>query len=57
MGVGDHIHFIPVKEGIDHGADQHLIRCRGADSGSADDVAGDKGVKAADPVPHLLKAH
>ena len=57
MGVGDHIHFIPVKEGIDHGADQHLIRCRGADSGSADDVAGDKGVKAADPVSHLLKAH
>ena len=56
MGICNDVHFAVIKEFVDHGADQHLIGCGGADPGGADHVARNVGIESADLISHLLKS-
>ena len=55
MGICNDVHFAVIKEFVDHGADQHLIGCGGADPGGADHVARNVGIESADLISHLLE--
>ncbi len=44
----------PVEELIEDRTDEHLKGCGGGDASGADDLRGDAGVKAPDPVPEFI---